>query len=66
MQMIYMYKCNWISDYDEYDNANDYDDCDGDYDVLNLTQLLMLNSHSLLLSSLGNSLAILSSEKVVS
>ena len=37
------------NDYEDYD---DYDDYDSDYDVLNLTQLLMQNSHSLLLSSL--------------
>ena len=36
-------------DYDDYDN--DYDDYDGNYDVLNLPQLLMQNSYSLLLSS---------------
>ena len=33
---------------DDYDDYNDYDD---DYDVLNLTQQWMQNSHSLLLSS---------------
>ena len=39
-------------DYDDYvDYDDDYDDYDGDYDVLNLSQLLMQNSHSLLLSS---------------
>ena len=38
-------------DYDDYDDYEDYDDCDGNYDVLNLTQLLMQNSHCLLLSS---------------
>ena len=40
-------------DYDDFDKDydDDYDDYDGDYDVLNLTQLLMQNSHSLLLSS---------------
>ena len=39
-------------DYDDFDKDYDdnYDDYDGDYDVLNLTQLLMHNSHSLLLS----------------
>ena len=44
---------NDYDDYDDYDNdyGDDYDDYDGDYDVLNLTQLLMQNSHSLLLSS---------------
>ena len=35
------------NDYEEYDYDDDYDD----YDVLNSTQLLMQNSHSLLLSS---------------
>jgi hypothetical protein len=40
-------------DYDDYDDYNvDYDNYDGDYDVLNLTQLLIQNSHSLLLSCL--------------
>ena len=40
-------------DYDDFDKDYDdnYDDYDGDYDVLNLTQLLMQNSHSLLLSN---------------
>ena len=35
----------------KYEVCDDYDDYDGDYDVLILTQLLMQNSHSLLLSS---------------
>ena len=45
------------NDYEDYndnnnDNYDDYDnDYDGDYNVLNLPQLLMQNSHSLLLSS---------------
>ena len=40
-------------DYDDYDNNQDdnYDDYDGDYDILNLTQHLMQNWHSVLLSS---------------
>ena len=38
------------NNYDDYDDDHD-DDYDDDYDVLNLTQLLMQNSHSLLLSS---------------
>ena len=40
------YDNNYDDDYDDYDDAYD-----GDYDVLNLSQLLMQNSHSLLLSS---------------
>ena len=40
-------------DYDYYDDYDgDYDHYDGDYDILNLPQLLMQNSDSLLLSSL--------------
>ena len=40
------YNDNDNNDYDDYD-----DDYDGDYDVVNLSQLLMQNSHSLLMSS---------------
>ena len=40
-------------DYDDFDKDYDdnYDDYDGDYDILNLTQHLMQNWHSVLLSS---------------
>ena len=43
-----------LSDQTRPDYDDDYDEYDGDYDVLNLKQLLMQNSHSLLLSSFEN------------
>ena len=43
---------NYNNDYEDYDDYDDYDnDYDDNYDVLNLTQLLMQNLHSSLLSS---------------
>ena len=40
--------------YEDYDYDDDYDKYDDVYDVLNSTQLLMQNSHSLLLCSLSS------------
>ena len=49
--LVWSYFDDDYDDYGDYDDYEDYDDCDGNYDVLNLTQLLMQNSHCLLLSS---------------